>query len=73
MTPWHELEVGRLRIRWRKKEGEFAHFAAGYEIEKWSGSAREWRPVENWSSRDWFVLGFHAAKQLAEGEQGRLL
>lgn len=73
MSEWHELEVGRHRIRWRKLEGEFAHFSKCYEVQRWNGPAGEWRPVENWSSRDWFAFGFEAAKKLAEGEQGSLL
>lgn len=69
---WHELEVGRRRIRWRKTEDDTAHFAAGYEIEVYRDEYEEWSPVESWQARDWFVIGIEAARKLQEGEQGRL-
>lgn len=63
MTPWREIHAGSDRIRWRHDGEEHAHYSAGYELEVWHEFRGEWRPVRNWSSRGYFVLGLLAGRR----------
>jgi hypothetical protein len=60
VTDWRVVELGTDRIRWRFDGNEHAYLPAGYELQYKVGG--EWRPVRNWTSRDWFALGFHAGR-----------
>lgn len=72
MSDWREVEVGHERIRYRDNPAYRTESGFRFELERWHEGRREWRGVRNWSSRDWFAIGWVAGQSAPVQEEMKL-
>lgn len=58
---WTYVPVGDTEVRYRVDPGQHANPSSAFTVEYFRRG--EWGPVRNWSSRDWFAIGYHAGLQ----------